>query len=127
MIQSRTPLTAYTGANIAAETGYYPSADGADVSGAKEAMFYIKTSGGVTITVEAHLSDEVSPTFVDITESVFSRNTGLDSAASFVDKTDILYLKDMMYDRVRIKRVTADTSNALYIRGKIEGGGFVTQ
>lgn len=126
MIESRTVIPSVTGANISADTRYFPSTEGQEVSGAKDAMFQIKCSGGVTVTVEAHLSDEVSPTFVDITESVFSRNTGVDSAASFVDKTDILFLKDMIYDRIRLKYVTADTSNAVYFRGIIEGGNFVT-
>ena len=99
--------------NHAANTDYYPSSSGMPVETAANIAMQLTSSSGVTITFEA--SNEASGTdnFVDITESVYSRNTGVDSASSFVDKNDILELRNLMVARVRVKAVFADTSNAL--------------
>ena len=108
--------------DLAADTYYYPSEDGFTMDEFNHIAVEIVMSGGVTVTVEGTIDPTIAPTWVDITESVLSLDTGAVSAASFVDKTDILDLSTLNVERVRLVVVTADNTNAVAVYSRRRKG-----
>lgn len=118
MSKSRTFKTQVAVTNKAAETSYYT------ITGDRitDVAVHLLTTGGVTVTCEATLySSPESGDWVDITESMKSLLTGVDSAASFIDKTDIIQINNIMVRGFRVKVVTADASNTVEVTTCAQG------
>lgn len=127
MIKARTFTTHVSTTNLAADTYYY-TITGDRITGV---AVEIVTSGGVTVTFEGTVvASPASGDWVDITEAMFSMNTGIGSgnghgtgagAASFIDKTDIITINKLMLRGFRIKSVTSDNTNAVKIVSCAQG------
>lgn len=121
MINSLTPESARyydeilvdsTNVGAAATVTYYlPSTTGYVIEGYKDVAIEMKTLGGVTTTIEAHLDGSASPDWIDITKVCLSMTNNTLGSASYADVTDILSLSNINLKAIRIKRVTTDMSN----------------
>ena len=115
--------------NLSATTRYYPAATsdrGMPIGDeATRIALEMVCSGGVTVTVEATLIDKDRDkdsgalinveNWIDITKLCKSANTGVDGAASFVDKSDIILVPPTLkLARLPIKSVTSDASNGVF-------------
>lgn len=102
--------------NLAADTYYYPSAAGLNITaGYKDICLQGIISGGVTATVEATCDESAVPAFADITKSGFDLITNADNNASFVDTSFLLDYDNLNVRAIRLKIVTSDGTNSVKV------------
>ena len=103
--------------DLAALTYYYPAEAGLGMKGFDDLSIRYILSGGVTMTIEVEqeASDEAAPTWLDITPAGFDLTTNATGAVSFVDLAGIVDFDNLNVMKFRIKIVTSDATNAVYV------------
>lgn len=118
MSKSRTYKVQVETTNKAAETTYYT------ITGDRitDVDVQLLTTGGVTVTFEGTMrTSPAAGDWVDVTESMYSYKTGVNSAASYIDQSDIVYIRQVAFRGFRVKVVTADNSNTVEVTTCAQG------
>jgi len=111
--------------DLAASTYYYPSAAGEPAKGVSYLSLRYVITGGVTLTIEAAQDpDGDTAQWVNITQGAYDVGTDAKGNASYISDLDgILNLDKLNVMRWRVKIVTSDATNGVYVTAKqVEAG-----
>lgn len=103
--------------NAGAATNYAPSTLGLTMAGYKNISFQIIISGGVTATIEVS-NDDTGTNWSDITKSGYDLISNDSGFVNFIDTNCFMCYEGLNCYAVRVKYVTADATNAIFIAAR---------
>lgn len=108
-IEAPDAITLIDATNVGTATTYYPSSAGLSVLDYKDVSFEGTISGGVTVTIEATNDDD----WKDITKAGYDKLTDATGNTSFIDTSFMLDFDNLQSQKIRIKSITSDATNAV--------------